>query len=70
MNIGIGFKIARATKDVSQGEAAEGLNICQNYLSLVENGHSSPSMKLLKKAQTYYDVPMSVLLHDCQEGAK
>lgn len=66
MNIGKGFRIARVLKDVNQGEAAKGLNISANYLSLIETGDRTPSMKLLKKAQLYYNVPMSVLLHDSE----
>jgi len=64
MNIGIGFRIARAMKDINQGPAAQGLGISANYLSLIETGDRTPSMKLLTKAQTYYDVPMSLLLHE------
>lgn len=66
MNIGKGFRIARVMKDVNQGEAAKGLNISANYLSLIETGDRTPSMKLLKKAQTYYGVAMSILLHDSE----
>lgn len=66
MNISKGFRIARVMKDVTQGEAATGLDISANYLSLIETGDRTPSMKLLKKAQTYYNVPMGVLLHESE----
>lgn len=66
MNTSKGFRIARVMKDVSQGTAAKELGYTANYLSLIETGDRTPSMKMLTRAQAYYDVPMSVLLHDCQ----
>lgn len=70
MNTSKGFRIARVLKDVTQGEAAKGLGYTANYLSLIETGDRTPSMKLLKKAQVYYNVSMSILLHDVGEGEK
>jgi transcriptional regulator with XRE-family HTH domain len=66
MNTSKGFRIARVNKDVNQGVAAKGLGISANYLSLIETGDRTPSMKLLKRAQSYYNVAMSVLLHESE----
>lgn len=60
MRIGIQIKLLRVTWDMSQKEMADSLGISQNYLSLVENGHSLPSTKLLAKIVERTDAEFTI----------
>ncbi len=64
MNIGQGFKLARIYEGVSQSDAAKQLHISQNYLSLIENNHATPSLKVLLQASKYYERNISFLLQE------
>lgn len=61
---GKGFKLARVHYGVDQTDASIGLHITQNYLSLIENNHATPSLKLLIRASKYYKRKISFLLQE------
>lgn len=62
MNIGRSIKFVRVATEIKQGEMAKRLGISQNYLSLLENNHSEPSLSLLKKISTEFNIPVSFLM--------
>ena len=62
VNIGKSIKFVRVAADLKQGEMAKKLDISQNYLSLLENNKTEPSLSLLKKISDEFNVPISFLL--------
>ena len=62
MNIGRSIKFVRVAAEIKQGEMAKRLDISQNYLALLENNKAEPSLSLLKKISTEFNVPVSFLL--------
>ena len=62
VNIGRSIKFVRVAAGIRQGEMATRLAISQNYLSLLENNKAEPSLSLLKKISTEFNVPVSFLL--------
>lgn len=62
MNIGKSIKFIRIAADIKQGEMAQKLDVSQNYLSLLENNKSEPSLSLLKKISNVFNVPIGFLL--------
>ncbi|MCC6476481.1 helix-turn-helix transcriptional regulator [bacterium] len=49
LNIGQRIRQARKTADMSQEELADRVHVNRSYLSLVENGKSSPTIEFLEK---------------------
>ena len=64
IDIGMGLKLARTANKLSQAEAAKRVDITQNYLSLLENNHSTPSIQLLVAMSEMYGFKISFLLQD------
>jgi transcriptional regulator with XRE-family HTH domain len=62
MNIGESIRLIRQIAQLTQQEMADRLNITSNYLSLVENGKSTPGLQLLKRIEENFDVPASFVL--------
>ncbi|MBN2583219.1 MAG: helix-turn-helix transcriptional regulator [Planctomycetes bacterium] len=62
VNIGRSIKFIRVAAGIKQGEMADRLEISQNYLSLLENNKAEPSLTLLKKISSVFNVPLSFLL--------
>jgi len=62
VNIGKSIKFVRVAANLRQGEMAKKLGVSQNYLSLLENNKSEPSLSLLKKISEEFNVPISFLL--------
>ena len=62
VNIGRSIKFVRVAAGIRQGEMAKRLEISQNYLSLLENNKTEPSLSLLKKMSARFNVPVSFLL--------
>ena len=61
MNIGKAIETLRKEHDASQIEFAESIGITQSYLSLIENGHKTPSLEVIKKVADSVNVPLAVL---------
>lgn len=61
MDIGRSIKFVRVAAGIRQNEMAERLGISQNYLSLLENNKSEPSLSLLRRISEEFGVPMSFL---------
>lgn len=62
VDIGRSIKFVRVAAGLRQGEMAKRLGISQNYLSLLENNKSEPSLSLLRKIASEFNVPVSFLL--------
>ena len=62
MNIGKSIKFVRVAANLKQGDMAQRLGITQNYLSLIENNKTEPSLSLLKKISDEFNVPISFLI--------
>lgn len=62
VNIGRSIKFVRVAAELRQGDMAERLDISQNYLSLLENNKAEPSLSLLRRICSEFNVPLSFLL--------
>ncbi|MBG3090649.1 helix-turn-helix domain-containing protein [Providencia manganoxydans] len=68
MNKYAGFKIKslRLKNKISINEVAEKLDITPTYLSLIENGKKQPSIKVIKKASLFFNVPQESFLTESE----
>lgn len=64
MGIGIKLKKIRREKGISQEELAHKAEINRSYLSMVENGHSSPTMDVVQRLAEGLGVSIWLLLSD------
>lgn len=58
------IQASRVAKGLQAKDAAKALNITPEYLSMVENGHSQPSQKLIIAMMQLYDCEISAFLND------
>ncbi len=68
INTAKGFKVGRAYSELGQKAAAEQIGITQNYLSLLEHGHSTPSLDVLVRAANVYGLRPSLLLQQSEQS--
>lgn len=54
--VGLELKIARIRKGIKQWELARQVGICQNTLSLIEQGRRKPAPELLRRLLEALDV--------------
>lgn len=59
---GRALKTARQYHRLSQSDLAERIGISKSYLNEIERGHKEPSLDVLRKYSTFFDVPMSSLM--------
>lgn len=62
VNIGRSIKFIRVAAEIKQSEMAQRLEISQNYLSLLENNKADPSLSLLRRISSEFNVPVNFLL--------
>ncbi len=62
LDIAKGIRVARVMAGYKQKEVVQAIGITQNYLSLLENGHATPSVQLLVTMATIFHVKVSFLL--------
>jgi transcriptional regulator with XRE-family HTH domain len=60
MELGTAIKLIRTSSGLKQKDIATKLGVTPNYISLVENGSREPSISLLKKLATIFDVPVGL----------
>jgi transcriptional regulator with XRE-family HTH domain len=63
MNIGEAIVILRKRKGVKQKEMAAEIGISASHLSLVENNEQKPSVDLIAKIASYFDLPVSSIVY-------
>lgn len=56
------LRLIRSYHDLSQTELASELSISNSHLSEVESGKKQPSLELLNKYSTLFDIPLSSIL--------
>jgi transcriptional regulator with XRE-family HTH domain len=56
------LRLVRSYHDMSQTELASELGVSNSFLSEIESGKKQPSLDLLDKYGSYFDVPVSSLL--------
>jgi len=56
------LRLVRVFHDINQSQLAEKLGISRSYLSEIESGKKSPSIELLDKYSSIFDIPPSSLL--------
>lgn len=61
MEIGRSIRLLRTARGISQKELAETVGCSNNYLSLVERGRRTPSIRFVDQIGTALDVPTSQL---------
>jgi transcriptional regulator with XRE-family HTH domain len=60
MELGTAIKLIRTSSGLKQKDVAIRLGVTSNYISLVESGNREPSVSLLKKLATIFDVPVGL----------
>lgn len=61
MNITKKIRELRENKGMSQAELAKAAGLSTTYISLMESGKKSPTLKSLEKISTALDIPFPVL---------
>jgi transcriptional regulator with XRE-family HTH domain len=56
------LRLLRIYHDISQVKLAEELEISKSHLSEIESGKKQPTLSLLERYSTFFDVPMSSIL--------
>lgn len=56
------LRLIRVYHDMKQNEAAEKLGISKSYLSEIEKGHKEPSLDLVRKYESAFDIPVSSIM--------
>ena len=56
------LRLVRVFHDINQTQLAEKLGISRSYLSEIESGKKSPSIELLDKYSSIFDIPPSSIL--------
>lgn len=56
------LRLIRVFHDLKQGELAKRIGISNSYLSEIENGQKKPSLDLLKKYETVFNIPVSSII--------
>lgn len=56
------LRLIRVYHDLKQTEAAEKLGISKSYISEIEKGHKTPTLDLINKYATTFDLPSSSIL--------
>ena len=59
---GEALRLVRSFHDMNQSELAKALGISRSYLSEIESGKKVPSLDLLQKYASQYDIPLSALV--------
>lgn len=59
---GEALRLVRTFHDVNQAELAEALGISRSYLSEIESGKKVPSLDLLQRYASHFDMPLSSLV--------
>lgn len=59
---GEALRLVRAFHDVNQTELADALGISRSYLSEIESGKKVPSLDLLQRYSSHFDIPLSSLI--------
>lgn len=67
MNIGERIKTIRQEKGLSQYELAKRADISQSFLSYIEKGEKSPTVRTLEKITKAVEIPLEELVEDHRE---
>jgi transcriptional regulator with XRE-family HTH domain len=59
---GEALRLVRSFHDMNQSELAAALGISRSYLSEVESEKKTPSLELLQKYASQFDLPLSALI--------
>lgn len=59
---GEALRLVRSFHDMNQSELAKDLGISRSYLSEIESGKKVPSLDLLQKYASQFDIPLSALV--------
>jgi len=59
---GEALRLVRSFHDMNQSELASSLGISRSYLSEIEGSKKAPSLELLQKYSSMFDIPLSALV--------
>lgn len=59
---GEALRLVRSFHDVNQADLAGQLGISRSYLSEIESGRKVPSLELLQRYASHFDMPLSSLV--------
>ena len=65
--LGLAIKLLRITQSISAKDLAEQVGITTNYISLIENGHKLPSLRILINISTILHVKLSGIFKKAEE---
>lgn len=65
--LGDRIKQLRKERNITQEELADSASINRSYLSVIENGHSSPTMDVVERLAVALGVNLWVLISELQE---
>ncbi len=60
--LGEGLRLIRVFHDIQQKELADKLGVAQSYISEIESGKKQPTIPILEKYATFFDIPVSSIL--------
>jgi len=70
MVVGERLRGVREKKNLSQGDVEKRTGLLRCYISLVENGHTVPSVETLEKLARAFEVPLYQLFYDGEKPPK
>lgn len=65
--LGEGLRLIRVFHDCKTSELAKSLDISAGYISEIESGKKTPSIDILNKYATHFDIPLSAILFFSEE---
>jgi transcriptional regulator with XRE-family HTH domain len=65
--IGEALRLMRVFSDLKQGELAEKLGVSKSHISEIENGNKSPSLDLLQRYSSEFNLPISAIMFFAEE---
>ncbi|MCF8023836.1 MAG: helix-turn-helix domain-containing protein [Clostridiales bacterium] len=68
MNVGERIKAVRKKKGLSQYELAKRADISQSFLSYIERGEKSPTLRTLEKITKAMEIPLEELVEDIEKN--
>ncbi|MGD0113028.1 MAG: helix-turn-helix transcriptional regulator, partial [Armatimonadota bacterium] len=64
MSLGKNIRIVRVSRELTLAELARRVGVTANYMSLIEGGKRTPSLRRLEAVAAALDVPSGFLLRD------
>lgn len=67
VTIGDRLRALREEKELSEGQIEDRTGLLRNYISRVENGHTTPAIETLEKLAWALEIPLYRLFYDGED---